>query len=461
MAESLAPTDADGLADAVRWAVAGEAPLEVIAGGSKQTLGRPVQSAATLSLAAFDGIVDYQPSELVLTAQAATPLATIEAALEAERQMLAFEPADYGPLLRASGGADLRAPGGADLRAPGGADLRAPGGADLRAPGGADLRAPGGADLRAPGGADLRAPGGATLGGALACNLSGPRRIKAGAARDHFLGMHAVSGRGERFKAGGRVVKNVTGYDVCKLLAGSYGTLALMHEVTVKVLPAPERTRTVLVFGLEPAAALDALGAALGSAHEVSGAAHMPAEIAARSAVSYVSGASAAVSAVRVEGFPASVEARCEALRALLGPFGAVEELHSKNSATLWREIRDVRAFADDSRPLWRLSVPPASGAAAAARVAEAADVRALFDWGGGLLWLAVDGAPDAGEVPVRAAAMAVGGHATLVRADAPTRAARAVFQPQTTGLAALTARIKRAFDPTGVLNPGRMYAGV
>ena len=413
MAESLAPTDADGLADAVRWAVAGEAPLEVIAGGSKQTLGRPVQSAATLSLAAFDGIVDYQPSELVLTAQAATPLATIEAALEAERQMLAFEPADYGPLLRASGGADLRAPGGA------------------------------------------------TLGGALACNLSGPRRIKAGAARDHFLGMHAVSGRGERFKAGGRVVKNVTGYDVCKLLAGSYGTLALMHEVTVKVLPASERTRTVLVFGLEPAAALDALGAALGSAHEVSGAAHMPAEIAARSAVSYVSGAGAAVSAVRVEGFPASVEARCEALRALLGPFGAVEELHSKNSATLWREIRDVRAFADDSRPLWRLSVPPASGAAAAARVAEAADVRALFDWGGGLVWLAVDGAPDAGEVPVRAAAMAVGGHATLVRADAPTRAARAVFQPQATGLAALTARIKRAFDPTGVLNPGRMYAGV
>ena len=405
MDESLAPTDADGLADAVRWAVAGERPLEVRAGGSKRALGRPVQSAATLSLAAFDGIVDYQPSELVLTAQAATPLATIEAAVEAERQMLAFEPADYAPLF------------GATERA--------------------------------------------TLGGALACNLSGPRRIKAGAARDHFLGVHAVSGRGERFKAGGRVVKNVTGYDVCKLLAGSYGTLALMYEVTIKVLPAPERTRTVLVFGLEPAAALDALGAALGSAHEVSGAAHMPAEVAARSAVSYVSGAGAAVSAVRVEGFPASVEARCEALRQLLGRFGAVEELHSKNSATLWREIRDVRAFSDDNSPLWRLSVPPASGAVAAARVAEAADVRTLFDWGGGLLWLAVNDAPDAGEDAVRAAAAAVGGHATLVRADAPTRAARAVFQPQAAGLAALTTRIKRAFDPAGVLNPGRMYAGV
>ena len=405
MADNLAPADADSLADAVRWAVAGEHPLEVLAGGSKRVLGRPVQSAATLSLAAFDGIVDYQPSELVLTAQAATPLATVEAALEAERQMLAFEPADYAPLLGAEGDA--------------------------------------------------------TLGGALACNLSGPRRIKAGAARDHFLGVHAVSGRGERFKAGGRVVKNVTGYDVCKLLAGSYGTLALMHEVTVKVLPAPERTRTVLVFGLDPAAAIDALGEALGSAHEVSGAAHMPAGIAARSAVSYVSGAGAAVSAVRVEGFPASVEARCAALRELLGRVGAVEELHSKNSATLWREIRDVRAFADESGPLWRLSVPPASGAVVAARLAEAATVRALFDWGGGLLWLAVDGAPDAGEAAVRAAAAEAGGHATLVRADAPTRAARAVFQPQAAGLAALTARIKRAFDPSGVLNPGRMYAGV
>ena len=405
MAESLAPTDADGLADAVCWAVAHEHPLEVVAGGSKRGLGRPVQSAATLSLAAFDGIVDYQPSELVLTAQAATPLATIEAAVEAERQMLAFEPADYAPL--------------------------------------------------------LGAPGDATLGGALACNLSGSRRIKAGAARDHFLGVHAVSGRGERFKAGGRVVKNVTGYDVCKLLAGSYGTLALMHEVTVKVLPAPERTRTVLVFGLEPAAALDALGAALGSAHEVSGAAHMPAGVAARSAVSHVAGAGAAVTAVRVEGFPASVEARCAALRALLGRFGPVEELHSANSAMLWREIRDVRAFADGDGPLWRLSLPPASGAAAAARVVDAADVRALFDWGGGLVWLAVDGAEDAGEAAVRAAAKAAGGHATLVRAEAPMRAARAVFQPQTTGLAALSARIKRAFDPAGVLNPGRMYAGV
>ena len=370
------------------------------------TLGRPVQSAATLSLAAFDDIVDYEPSELVLTAKAATPLATIEAAIRAERQMLAFEPADYAPLLGTNGSA--------------------------------------------------------TLGGALACNLSGPRRIKAGAARDHFLGVHAVSGRGERFKAGGRVVKNVTGYDVCKLLAGSYGTLALMHEVTVKVLPAPERTRTVLVYGLEPAAAVDALGAALGSAHEVSGAAHMPAEAAARSAVSYVARRRAPRSA-RSGSRVSPLRSRRAARRCV----SCLVASARSRSFTRRTQRRSGAKFgmsgpsSGDSGPLWRLSVPPASGAAAAARVADAADVRTLFDWGGGLVWLAVDGAEDAGEAAVRAAATAVGGHATLVRADAPTRAARAVFQPQAAGLAALAERIKRAFDPAGVLNPGRMYAGV
>ncbi len=405
MTESLRPADAEGLAEAVRWAVAAERPLEVVAGGTKRALGRPVQAAATLALSAFDGIVSYEPSELVLTAKAATPLAAIEAAIAAERQTLAFEPADYGALLGSSGAA--------------------------------------------------------TLGGALACNLSGPRRIKAGAARDHFLGFHAVSGRGERFKAGGRVVKNVTGYDLCKLLAGSYGTLAVMHEVTVKVLPAPERTRTVLVFGLEPAAAVEAMGAALASPHEVSGAAHLPPAGAAGSAVAYVAEAGASVTALRVEGFAASAVERCAALREILGRFGEVEELHSRNSAVLWREIRDALPVAGGNGPVWRLSVPPASGAAAAARITAHAAPRLLFDWGGGLLWAAFDDASEETASVVREAATAVGGYGTLIRADAQTRASTAVFQPGPPGLDALAARIKRGFDPTGILNPGRMYAGV
>ncbi len=403
MSDRLRPRDRQELTDAIAWAVSAEQPLEVVAGGTKRALGRPVQSAGTLDLGALSGLIDYEPSELVLTAHAATPLAEIEAAIGAHHQMLAFEPADYRALL------------GAD--------------------------------------------GTPTLGGVIACNLAGPRRIKAGAARDHFLGFHAVSGRGEAFKAGGKVVKNVTGYDLCKLLAGSYGTLAAMHEITVKVLPAPERTRTVLAFGLDDAQALDALGAAMASPHDVSGAAHLPAALAGHSAVDYVADAGKAVTAVRVEGFAGSVEARCTALRALLGAYGDVEELHSKNSAAFWAELRDVRCLAGVDGALWRISVPPASGATVARAVG--ADTRYLFDWAGGLIWLAVGDEPDGAETAVREAVAAVGGHATLVRASPQIRAAAAVFQPQGAAAGGLTRRIKDAFDPSAVLNPGRMYAGV
>src|SRR5229473_5544117 len=220
----LAPADLGELHDAVGDALAAEEPLELVAGGTKRELGRPLQLPRTLDMSRLAGIRDYQPSELVLTAAAATPIAEIEAELAAAGQMLAFEPPDWGTLL----------------------------------------------GLPAP------AAGRRTLGGVLACNLSGPRRVKAGAARDHFLGFRGVSGRGEIFKAGGKVVKNVTGYDLCKLMAGSYGTLAALEEVTVKVLPRPESVATVLFAGLEPAAASRLMAAALGSPHEVSGAAYLP-----------------------------------------------------------------------------------------------------------------------------------------------------------------------------------------
>src|SRR5438477_3715821 len=217
----FAPSDLSELRDAVAEALAAEEPVEVVGGGSKRGLGRPLQTAHTLDLSRLSGIRDYAPSELVLTAGAATPLAEIERALAEQGQMLAFEPPDWRGLL----------------------------------------------------GVEEAEP---TLGGILACNLSGPRRIKAGAARDHFLGFRAVSGRGEIFKAGGKVVKNVTGYDLSKLMAGSYGTLAALEEVTVRALPRPEAVATVLFAGVAPAAAVRLMAAALGSSHEVSGAAYLP-----------------------------------------------------------------------------------------------------------------------------------------------------------------------------------------
>ncbi len=412
MTTTFKPENADQVIEAVAWAAAEGQPLVVAGRGTTRGLGRPVQAAHGIDLSGLSGITLYEPEELVLSARAGTPLAEIEAALAARHQQLAFEPGDLGPLFGAEAGRG-------------------------------------------------------SIGGMLACNLAGSRRIKAGAARDHFLGATAVSGRGEAFKSGGRVVKNVTGYDLCKLLAGSHGTLALMTDVTVKVMPAPEKTRTVLLLGLDDPGARAAMTRALQSSHEVSGAAHLPAAIAARSAVSYVARAGGAVTALRVEGPGPSVDYRCGALREDLAGLAESEELHSMNSAALWRELCDVAPFADQpERPLWRVSVAPQDGAGLTAAVARDLDAEYFYDWGGGLVWLAPalpgkDAGADAGAARIRAALGANGGHGTLIRAPAEIRAAVPVFQPQDPALAALTTRVKDSFDPKRVLNPGRMYAGV
>ncbi len=290
MTERFAPTDAAQVLDVVTWAAAEETAVEVIGAGTKRTLGRPVQADHQLNMSGLSGIELYEPNELVMTVRPGTLLTAIEAEMESHGQQLAFEPPDLGPLL------------GSDAA-------------------------------------------GGTIGGVIACNLAGPRRPKAGAARDHFLGVEAVTGRGEAMKAGGRVVKNVTGYDLCKLFAGSYGTLAAMTSMTVKVMPAAEKTRTVLVADLDDAGADQAMTAALTSHHEVSAAAHLPAAVAARSDVSYVAGAGSAVTALRVEGPAPSAEYRCQALRDLLGGYGEIEELHGHNSGALWREVGDAAPF--------------------------------------------------------------------------------------------------------------------
>ncbi|HIM43478.1 MAG TPA: FAD-binding protein [Rhodospirillales bacterium] len=409
MSETLKPETAEQVLDAVKWAAASESPLAVKGQGSKEGFGRAVEADCRLDLSGLTGIGCYEPNELFMTAGAATTLAEIEAALRQNNQQMAFEPADLGILLGGEGDAG-------------------------------------------------------TIGGAIACNLAGPRRIKVGAARDHFLGFNAVSGRGETFKSGGTVVKNVTGFDLSKLIAGSFGTLAVMTEVTFKVLPAPEKTRTVLVLGLSDQDAMKAMAKALGSSHEVSGAAHLPEAAAKGSKVSHVAGTGRSVTAFRVEGPGPSVEHRCRALTALLGGGASVEELHSENSALLWREICDVRLLDGDGgngRQVWRLSVPPMNGAGVAEQLTAGTGASVFYDWGGGLIWLTMDATPDAGHETVRRAVEAAGGHATLVRAGADVRNRVPVFEPQTGALREITARIKEGFDPKGILNPGRMVEGV
>ena len=303
-------------------------------------------------------------------------------------------------------------------------------------------------------------PEAGSLGGALATNLSGPRRIKAGAARDHFLGFSAVSGRAETFKSGGRVVKNVTGYDLCKVLAGSYGTLAAMTEVTIKVLPAPETEASVLVLGLSDEDANKAMSAAMTSSCDVSAAAHLPGNM-----VMHFAGlvTSKSATAFRLEGVAPSVKHRKDALIALLRPFGPLEAIDQASSRTLWRSVRDAAPFAASGPagdwPLWRVSTTPACGSEFTSKLMPGAQF--FYDWAGGLVWIAVPPSANAGAATIRRAAASTGGHATLVRAPAATRAAVDVFEPQQGALQGVTKRVKESFDPKGVLNPGRMWAGV
>ena len=409
MADTLQPRDAKDVEAAVQWVLAEGKATEIVGHGSKRVIGRPAQTDLTLDLSALSGITLYEPEELVLSAKAATPLAEIEAVVAAKGQQLAFEPMDYATLL-----------GGVAGRG--------------------------------------------TIGGALAANLSGPRRIKAGAARDHFLGFSAVSGRGETFKSGGRVVKNVTGYDLCKLIAGSWGTLAAMTEVTIKVLPAAETEETLLIRGLEPAQAVEAMTTAMGSACDVSGAAHLPPEVA--TSIPAVAGAAGGgITALRLEGFSPSVVHRRGVLQGLMKPFGDLATIDASVSRAFWKAVRDVTPFAAGregmERPLWRISTAPDRGAELGATIAERDGAKVLYDWAGGLLWLTLAASDDAGAARIGPAVAAAGGHATLIRAPASMRAAIGVFAPQEAGLAALTKRVKESFDPKGVLNPGRMWAGV
>lgn len=391
---SLRPETETDLIDVVQGALADKTPLELIGTATKRRLGRPMQTAATLDLSAFSGISLYEPEELVITAGAGARLAEVRDLISAKGQEFAFEPPDLSGLL------------GSDHAG--------------------------------------------TLGGMLACNLSGPRRLKAGAARDHILGVAGVSGRGEAFKAGGRVVKNVTGYDVPKLMAGSFGTLAALTTLTFKVLPRAESEETLVIEGLSDDDAVAAMCLAMQSSCDVSSAAHLPRGLANGTAKTLL----------RLEGVPPSIAYRRDKLIKILGEKASIDRLESTASHAQWTAIRDIHYLADNKeRSVWRLSVPPAEGARVTAALALELDARWYYDWAGGLIWLDVPPGADAAASTIRAGVRE--GHATLIRSSDMIRANVPVLEPQAGPLAALARRVKTAFDPAGIFNPGRMQEGV
>lgn len=374
----LAPQDEGQLAEAIKAATG---PLRIRGGGTRP-IGAPI-SGEVLDTRALSGIELYEPGALTIVAKAGTPLAEVEAALDAENQRLPFEPMDHRALLGTEGTS--------------------------------------------------------TIGGVVAANVSGPRRIQVGACRDSLIGVRFVDGQGNVLKNGGRVMKNVTGYDLVKLMCGAHGTLGVLTEVSFKVLPKTAATAVLSLTGLSVAQAVGVLSRALSSPFEVSGAAHV------------TQGQDGGpVTLLRLEGFEAQVSYRTDKLRALLANAGDISvETDAAQTAARWAWVRDVQAFAGRDGDVWRLSVKPSDGPEAAARLAA---LDLVMDWGGGLIWALMPAGAD-----VRAKLGDLPGHATLVRAAPETRAKLPVFAPEPAAIATLSTGLRAKFDPRGLLNPGLM----
>ncbi|MBS0470480.1 MAG: FAD-binding protein [Proteobacteria bacterium] len=370
----------DEIVDAVMTAREWRSPLEIVAGGSKRNYGRAVTTmGSVLDVSALSGIIAYEPEELILTAAPGTPLAEIEAALAQKNQRLGFEPGDWGPLLGEPAGL-------------------------------------------------------ATIGGAICADTNGSARVKFGAARDHLLGFRAVNGFGEAFKAGGKVVKNVTGFDLPKLVCGSFGTLCVLSEVTLRVFPKPPLSTTLIVRGVEPEEGFTLLRKLWSSPLDATGLAF-----------------SRGNALIRFEGDKDPLAEKCAAARTLIGARDVIE---TPEGEVAFRALGRGEVFVDEPFDVWRAIIPPA----AAAQLASEIDSPLwLADWAGALFWIATLPGSDA----VRDAAARAGGYATLVRADEETRERIAVFEPEDAARAALTKRVKDAFDPMGIFNPGRMWDGV
>jgi glycolate oxidase FAD binding subunit len=409
LVDTLKVRDAADVEQVVRGALASEQPLEIIGHGSKRLVGQPMATNALLDLSDLNAVTAYEPNELIITVQAGAPLADVLSLIDSRNQQFAFEPVNTAPL--------------------------------------------------------LGTPEVGTIGGMIGAGLAGPRRIKAGGARDHLLGAHAVSGFGDSFKAGGKVVKNVTGYDLCKLLAGSWGTLAVMTEVTLKVMPRPEAERTLVLRGLDDVTANRAMTAALGSPFDVSGAAHLPHQVFRGLADGSGQFGGQAITLLRLEGIAASAAHRAAALGRALAPFGAAEIVDDLASAALWVLVRDIKPFAANGAlggwPVWRIVCPPASGGALGQALSRETGGEMIYDWGGGLIWAALPPQPDAHAALVRSRVNAAGGHATLLRASEAVRRNVEVFHPQEPGLAALGERVRHSFDPKNILNRGRLARGL
>ena len=387
-------------------------PVELVGSGSKKQIGKQIQTGKTLNLSKLNGIIEYLPEELYITVKACTPINQIEEELKKNNQQLAFEPIDFGYLF--SNKTDY-----------------------------------------------------GTAAGLASCNISGPRRFKAGSIRDHILGFRGVNGRGEIIKSGGKVVKNVTGYDLSKLICGAYGTLVALTEITFKVLPLPEESKTLVVHKLNLESASNLLEQALNSSNDVSGATFLPIKPECSDCSMDIEGTfklndlkhSGSFTAIRIEGSKNSIEERLLNLKKEIKIDDLnISILQKHQSEIFWNKVKSLEFFSSSKNSIIRVVIPPSEGANLVYQLSN--KFKYYLDWGGALMWMEAFELSEEMFESIRRKVVRIGGYITMIKNSDYLPYVEDTFTINRDRFS-ISQNIKKSFDPKRILNPGKMYTGI
>ncbi len=400
----LKPTKEKEISEIIKECYKKNIPLEILGLGTKKSIGRNFQFEKTLDLSNYSGIIDYKPEELYIKVKSGTPIKDIRNEIEKNNQHLAFEPIDFGYLF--SGKNDE-----------------------------------------------------GTIGGVMSCNFAGSRRFKAGSIRDHILGFKGINGRGEVIKSGGTVVKNVTGYDLSKILSGSFGTLTVLSEITIKVLPKPESNKTLFINNPHLKKGLDYLNISLSSSSDPSGAVFYPENF--RSFFTFNDLTfSGPITAIRIEGSTSSIDHRIKKLtNELKVTSDEIVVLSKDQSDIFWEDTRNLKVFSKLKENLIRIVIP-ASEAFETLNKLKDFDAKYFVDWGGSLIWLQLDSINTKILKDIKTIVKTASGYLTIIKIEENLKASIDVFTVDPVKHE-ISEKIKKSFDPKRILNPGKMYIGI
>jgi glycolate oxidase FAD binding subunit len=406
------PTNENEVAGLIKKLYKSNTPLEIIGSGSKKEIGKPLQCAQTLNLSRLNGIIEYLPEELYIKVKAGTSIEKIENRLKKNNQQLAFEPIDFGYLFQGKSNSG-------------------------------------------------------TAAGQVACNISGPRRFKVGSTRDHILGFKAVNGRGEIIKSGGTVVKNVTGYDLSKLICNSYGTLAAITEITFKVLPTSEESKTLVIHNQSIDSAPEYLEKAISSSNEVSGATFLPTEPICNNCEMNIENTfklndlkkKGSMTAIRIEGSKTSTNERLknliEELNLLESNISVLETLQTE---IFWKKVKNLEFFSLTKNNIFRIVIPPSECVKLIYEIPN--NFKYFVDWGGALIWVEACELSEKKFESIRRKVILHGGYMTMIKNSNYLPYVEDVFTINNARFN-ISQSIKKSFDPKRILNPGKMYTGI